>query len=837
MPHAPTTVDFPAALPVRRAGKGWRLLADGIEQKVSNLDKPYWAPEGYTKADLLGYYHNAAPWILPYLRDRPLTMKRMPDGADGEFFYAKQAPGHTPPWVRTAPVTSRDTGKTIDYVLADDRPGLLWLANLGCIEVHPWHARIDDIAHPDYAFFDLDPMPDVGFDWVRDVALLVRTALEQLGIRGYPRTSGATGMQVYVPLDRVHTAAQVRDWVGQVCKLIHRADPERTSMAFTIADRGRTVFLDHGMNTEGKNIAATYSLRPERAAPVATPLRWDEVATDVEPQDFTIASIWQRLDEVGDLFAPVLQGGQDLTAAMQALGMDPADPVERSGHDVGTPKEKLAKYTSMRDFGRTPEPPGDPAPDPPPPGTPAAPEPSTGPRFVLQHHLATRLHHDLRLERDGVAVSWALPKGLPDVPGVRHLAVQTEDHPLEYMAFSGEIPEGEYGGGPVRIWDAGTYEALEWRDGKVTFRVHGRRHRGEYHLFRTGSASAPEQWMVTRADEPEPGELPPAPPRLAPMLATSADEPFDDPGWLFEVKWDGVRAVATTTRPGTDAPAATHLVSRQDNDITAGYPELASLWERVLARNAVLDGEIVALGPGGVPSFQRLQSRMHVRDPAAVERLRRQIPVTFMAFDLLAVDGELLVDLPLRDRLERLDEILVPGVAVQRSAAVRADGEALYAAAAARGLEGVVAKRLDSRYQPGRRSRDWLKIKVRHTLCCVIGGWLPGEGSRTGRLGSLLLGLHDNGKLRYVGRCGTGFDAAELARLQPILEARAADRAPFAAGPAPPRGGRWLRPELVCRVEYSEATAAGVLRAPSYKGLRPDESPDTCVFDDLDVRE
>jgi bifunctional non-homologous end joining protein LigD len=168
---------------------------------------------------------------------------------------------------------------------------------------------------------------------------------------------------------------------------------------------------------------------------------------------------------------------------------------------------------------------------------------------------------------------------------------------------------------------------------------------------------------------------------------------------------------------------------------------------------------------------------------------------------------------------------------------VRADGEALYAAAAARGLEGVVAKRLDSRYQPGRRSRDWLKIKVRHTLCCVIGGWLPGEGSRTGRLGSLLLGLHDNGKLRYVGRCGTGFDAAELARLQPILEARAADRAPFAAGPAPPRGGRWLRPELVCRVEYSEATAAGVLRAPSYKGLRPDESPDTCVFDDLDVRE
>ncbi len=729
MAEAPTTLAFPEPLPLRRAGRSWFADVDGRALKVSNLDKPYWKPEGYTKADLLTYWYNAAPLALPYLRGRPLTLKRMPDGADGAFFYAKQAPGHTPAWVDTAPVVSRDSGKTVDYLLAADRATVVWLANLGCIELHPWHSRVDDIGRPDYAFFDLDPMGSATFAMVREVALLVRTVLERLGLRGYPRTSGATGMQVFVPTDRVHSADQIREWVGRACRLINRADPERTTMEWVVERRGGQVFLDHNMNTEGKNIAATYSPRPEREAPVATPLRWDEVATGVEPRDFTIATLWRRVDAVGDLFDPVLRGGQDLRGAMVALGMDPDAAPGPGAHTVGPPAppaaERLATYVGKRDFGVTPEP----APGP-------AAEADAAPRFVIQHHLARRLHHDLRLARHGTAPSWAVPKGLPDVPGVRHLAVRTEDHPLDYLSFSGEIPAGEYGAGPVRIWDEGTYELLEWTDDKVTFRLAGSRHSGEYHLFRTGRDD-PSQWMVTRADADR-GDVPPDPPAFAPMLAVDGGEAFDDPGWLFEVKWDGVRAVATTRRPGTGREAATTLVSRRGNDVSAAYPELAPLWERVLARNAVLDGEIVAFDRDGRPSFQRLQHRMHVRDAAAVARARTAAPVVYVVFDLLAVDGEALIDLPLTERLARLGETVVAGGPLLCSTPVPATASRCSPRRPTR-PGGLIAKRADSRYLPGRRSRDWRKLKIRRTVDAVVGGWLEartGAAAGSGRCSS-----------------------------------------------------------------------------------------------------
>jgi bifunctional non-homologous end joining protein LigD len=825
-------VAFPQRLEVvrdPRSATAWTTVVDGRRVTLSNLDKPYWAPEGYTKADLVAYYANIAPWALPYVRDRPLTMKRMPGGADGEFFYAKQVPEHAPDWVSTAAVTSIGGGKTIDYVLGQDAATLLWLANLGCVELHPWHARVDDLAHPDYAFFDLDPNldADVDFATVREVALLVRDACEHLGLRSYPRTSGASGMQVYVPIDRVHTAGAVTEWVGRVCAAIHRADPERTTMVWQVADRPAAVFLDHRMNTEGRNIAGTYSLRPERDATLAAPLIWDEVEGGAVPQDFTIASIWARLDAVGDLFAPVLAGGQDLRAAMRAVGMDPDDQRAASHSVTSTTarpgptsarqapaSSRLETYARKRDFAVTSEPS---------PQSAGLGEDPGGPRFVLQHHLATRLHHDLRLAHGGVAVSWAVPKGLPDVPGVRHLAVQTEDHPLSYMGFEGDIPSGEYGGGPVRIWDEGTYELLEWEDGAVKFRLRGARHRGEYHLFATNT-----DWLVVRADEPAPGELPEAPPELVPMLASSASAAFDDPEWVFEVKWDGVRAITTVVRPGRGEDGSTRLVSRLGNDISGGYPELAEVWQRVLARNAVIDGEIVAFDEAGNPSFQRLQRRMHLRGGADVQRARRRNPVTLVALDLLAVDGLALTDLALSERLERLDALVVPGVALRISERFPEDGRALYAAAEQRGLEGIMAKRLSSRYRPGARSRDWRKLKVRRRTEVIVAGWLPGDAGRSGDLGALLACWHEaDGGLVYAGRVGTGFDAAERRRLLDRLADLGPSAQPPADAPRLPQA-RWVEPALVCAVEYGELTDAGRLRAPSYKGLVAVD-PGTCT--------
>lgn len=880
---SPFTLEWPALPPVARRRDAWYADVDGHEVRLTNLDKVFWPEEGYTKGDVVAYYLTAAEAVLPYVQHRPLTMKRMPDGAFGEFFYAKQAPSHTPDWITTAPVVAIRSGARIDYVVPTDRASLAWLANLGCIELHPWHSRIDSLGAPDYAFFDLDPF-GVEFPVVRDVALHVKAVLDQLGLRGYPRTSGATGMQVYVPLDAVHAYGDVRAFVERCCALINRADPDRTTMAWDISRRDGKVFLDHNMNTEGRNIAATWSLRPEPHAPVATPLSWDEVARDVWPQDFTIASFGPHLEPRSAMFAPVLTGGQRLERAMAALGLPAPGPVEPHHHlatadqDTGTAVERgdLGRYAAIRDFERTPEPSGTGGPSAPidrdtdnagasMPQEPASRAPSReatagaptrdstaddrdrsrettgdsddadrGPRFVIQHHLATRLHHDLRLERGGTLRSWAVPKGLPLVRGEQHLAVQTEDHPLEYLDFSGEIPAGEYGAGQMRIWDTGDYDVREWTDDKVTFRLHGRRHHGVWHLFRPRSNDS-SQWLVTRVDEGI--DVPPPPRTYAPMLAVSRDEPFDDPHWGFEIKWDGVRAIATLTRPGLGRPHGTTLRTRRGNEVSATYPELAGLWERILAWSAVLDGEIVAFDAQGRPSFERLQRRMNLGDEHMARRMSREVPVSYVAFDVLAIDGEDLTGRSWTQRGAHVDELLVPGGPLRRSEVLGSAGTAVFEAAQQAQLEGIIGKRASAPYRPGQRSADWLKIKVRRDIDAVVGGWLPkADAPGTTQPYSLLVGLWDDGALRWVARVGSGLTDHERG----VLAARFADLAvndcPFIPDDDLPASAHWVRPEVVCTVAYGEVTGALRLRAPTYLGRRDDVDPRSCVLSDLPAR-
>jgi bifunctional non-homologous end joining protein LigD len=832
MTGEPFTVEWRALPPITQRDNAWYADIGGRQVRLTNLDKRFWPDEGYTKGDVIAYYLTMADAVLPYVRDRPLTMKRMPNGVAGDFFYEKQAPSHTPPWIRTAPVVAIRSGARIDYVLATDAASLAWIANLGCIELHPWHSRVQSLGAPDYAFFDLDPF-GVDFSVVRDVALHVKAVLEQLGLRGYPRTSGATGMQVYVPLDPIHDYGDVRAWVERCCALINRADPHRTTMAWDISRRDGRVFLDHNMNVEGKNIAATWSLRPEPHAPVATPLRWDEVAQDVWPQDFTIRTVHREVDERGAFFAPVLAGGQDLRAASAALGLPPLGPIEphhrlaEEGEDPGQEDAgDLKRYVAMRDFARTPEPSDEAA-----QGEADADGSDGAPRFVIQHHLATRLHHDLRLERGGTLRSWAVPKGLPMVRGERHLAVQTEDHPLKYLDFSGDIPAGEYGGGPMRIWDRGDYDVREWTDDKVTFRLHGRRHRGVWHLFRPRDAD-PNQWLVTRVDEGL--DVPPEPATYEPMMATLGDDPFDDPRWQFEVKWDGVRAIATVCRPGFGRTPGTSLRSRRGNDVTITYPELSGLWERVLAFNAVLDGEIVTFTAEGRPSFERLQRRMNIRDEHMARRMSGEMPVSYIVFDLLAVDGEELIALPLSERLRQLDDVLVPGGPILRSDTLGSQGISVFRAVQDANLEGIIGKRLSSPYRPGKRTSDWVKIKVRRKVDCVIGGWLPkADEPRGSQPYSLLAGLWNGSALHWVARVGSGLTASERATLAARFAALASDESPFVPDPELPRGAHWVRPELVCTIEYTEVTDARRLRAPTYCGLRDDVDPRQCLLSEI----
>jgi len=826
------TVDFPTPLPAERRGEHWWMEAGGRELRLSNLDKVFWPDEGYTKGDLIAFYYNISEQILPYLRGRPLTMKRMPDGLAGGFFYEKDAPSHTPDWMRRCPVpTSGPDSRwgpvkhdVINYLMVEDVAGLLFMANLACIEFHPLHSRCASIDEPDYVFFDLDPFEPATYDDVLAVARLVKVSCDGLGLVAYPKTSGATGMQIYVPIQRGFTYEETRALVGALGSLMRKADPDHVTMEWEVRKRTGKVFVDHNMNRIGANISAAWSMRPEPGATVSTPVTWEEVdAGAIRPGDFTISTIWERIASVGDPFRAVVEDPQDLAPALEKLGIERAAPPEparapaarrRTGskddETIARSKDpNLAEYLRKRTFGDE----GTPEPE-------AGGATREGNSFVIQWHDATRLHHDFRLERDGVLVSWAVPKGLPWEHGERHLAVQTEDHPMEYGSFAGTIPSGHYGAGEVRIWDAGTYDLLEWTPTKVSVRLHGRRHTGEYHLIKTKT-----DWLVLLAKSSD--VVPPEPPpTMPPMLAEPGGQPFDRAGWLFEPKLDGIRTLLSFDRQQV------RLFSRTGRDQTASYPELHNLFRRVVAVNALIDGEIVAGDSEGRPSFERLQQRMNLVSPAEIERAAKAIPVELFAFDLLWLDGEDLTGRPLSERRERLRETAVEGKGLRLVFGAEDKGREFYELAKSNRLEGVVAKKLSSRYTPGRRTHDWIKIKILNRQDCVVLGWTPGQGGRGTTFGALLVGAYVDGDLRWIGQVGTGFTDPMLADLQKRLNAIETDRPPVDDRElAKVRGARWVKPELVCEVEFLQITRGFKLRAPSFKRLRSDKLPDDAVLE------
>ncbi len=467
---------------------------------------------------------------------------------------------------------------------------------------------------------------------------------------------------------------------------------------------------------------------------------------------------------------------------------------------------KLGDYERKRDFGTTPEP---------------APKKRRGkrgaPRFVVQEHSARRLHWDLRLEREGAAPSWAIPNGIPDDPSENRMAVRTEDHPLEYLEFEGEIPAGEYGAGTVRIWDRGTYEAEKWEPGKIVFTLAGERLSGRYALFRAGSSE--KDWMIHRMDPPAEARDP-FPEKVVPMLAKLAKLPAKDEGWAVEVKWDGVRAIAYC-RPGR-----LELQTRNLRVVTSQYPEVRRLSRQIGARDVVLDGELVAFDEEGRPSFERLQQRIHQTSESVVRRRMKSHPVTYVIFDLLHLDGHDLTAEPYAKRRELLEELELDGPSWQTPGYSVGRAKELLAASAERGLEGIVLKRLDSRYTPGKRGGSWLKVKNLGRQEFVIGGWQPGEGRRRNRLGSLLLGYRDEGgELRYAGKVGTGFSDRDLDELIERLAPLARKTNPF-ANRRGPRSANYVEPRLVAEIEFRELTAEGMVRHGSFKGLREDKAPE-----------
>ncbi len=457
----------------------------------------------------------------------------------------------------------------------------------------------------------------------------------------------------------------------------------------------------------------------------------------------------------------------------------------------------LGEYRRKRDPGRTPEP------------FAGRRRKSHEPIFVVQRHDARRLHYDVRLERDGALASWAVPKGVPLEPGGRALAVHVEDHPLEYAGFAGEIPAGQYGAGTVEIWDHGTYELLEEkRDGQLTVRLHGERLNGDWSLIPAHLDGKEQNWLLIKRRDAEAAAAGPRH-EYGPMLATPVDTVPRGDGWRFEVKFDGYRAIGYVT--GGDV----RLVSRNGKDLTERFAEVSRQLPRaVKTPNAVLDGEICRLDASGRSSFSELQ--------------RGEGPLVYYVFDLLEADGLPIVDAPLRERRARLWKLLDRRNRTVLWSEDFPDGDVLLTAAAEQHLEGVVAKRLDSRYLEGRRTRDWLKVKVQREQEFIVAGYTRGAGRRAGTFGSLALAVNEDGELRYVGNVGTGFDDAEIRKLLGLLAPLHRDTSPFAVTPKLPRVRQsevqWVEPRLVVQVRFGEWTHDGHLRHPAYLGLRDDKA-------------
>ncbi|MGX5694787.1 ATP-dependent DNA ligase [Agromyces soli] len=831
---------------------------DGRRLRLTNLDKVMYPETGTTKGEIISYYAEVAPVMLPHVAGRPVTRKRWVHGvgtadAPGQVFFEKQLAGHAPEWLRRGVIEHSDGPKT--YPIADSRAALVWLAQQAALELHvpQWRFAPDGSAsNPDRLVFDLDPGEGAGLAECAEVARLVRALIGGMGLEAVPVTSGSKGIHLYAGLDGSQTSQQVSEVAHELARALEADHPALVVSNMRKAERTGKVLIDWSQNNGKKTTIAPYSLRGRLRPTVAAPRSWVELD---EPglRQLELHEVLARVAETGDPMAA-------LAGAADASGTDLLDAYRAKRREGATPEPIPAVLAGGAD----------------------------GRRFTIQEHHARRLHFDLRLERDGVLKSWAVPKGVPEASGTNHLAVQTEDHPLEYLDFEGTIPAGEYGAGAMTVWDTGVYELEKWRDDELIFtldgRVGGPLGRVRLALIRTDGEGEKSSWLLHRMkeqrhprasgeaprrsssddprrsgsddprrsssdegayrDQPHAGSgldtRPPpsaatrptgaaairpaesaAPIAWSPMLAVSGVPGLVGDDRALEWKWDGIRVLARAE------DGAVRLASRTGRDVTDVYPELVGL-AGALRGDAVVDGEIVALDEDGRPDFGLLQHRMNLADPREIARVAPKIPVRLLLFDVLEIAGSPTVDEPYRQRRQRLERLIRPrpDVPVEVPAPASGPVEQVLAEASELGLEGVMAKRRDSPYRAGERSVDWLKLKLARTQEVVIGGYRKGAGTRTGRIRSLLMGVPGEAGLQYAGRVGSGFGERELERLQAALDAIAAERSPFVAVPDPDASDAvWVRPELVGEVEFGAWTRGGIIRHARWRGLRPDVDP------------
>ncbi len=834
-----------------------QIKVDGRELSVSNLGKIYFPESGFSKGEVIGFYSEIAPTIVPHLRDRPLTLIRFPEGVGGEHFYEKNAPKHTPPWVKTV-VVPRSEGGSINYILCNDHPTLLWATNLADIEKHVLLARAPELNHPTSIVFDLDPGAPADVLDCGEVALHLKKVFEAWGLQSFVKVSGSKGLHLTVPLNGDAPYEVTQPFAKTVAELVAHQMPKRVVSEMAKNLRGGKVLIDWSQNSDFKTTVCVYAMRAKGARPfISLPITWEELARAVKRREekrlvFTPEAAVKRIGKLGDLFEPVLKLKQELPAAFtKALAAGPAPKLSRWPRNTkkSDSDKSLRAYSAKRDLTRTPEPEGQ-----------VVPNERKGPhRFVIQKHAASHLHYDWRLEMQGVLRSWAVPKGPPTELRETRLAMHVEDHPLTYEKFEGTIPPGNYGAGTVMVWDFGVYQDITGNDaaafhaGKMHIVMEGRKLKGEWILVKDKREPESNRWLLIKAGESmKPlsakaddssaisrrsmsaiakandaqwqSNRPSAstkkfkgaePKFIEPMQCKAVTSLPNESNWTFEIKFDGYRSIAV--KSGEEVK----LFSRNENILNARFPNVVEALQAITG-NFAIDGEIVALDEEGRPSFQILQNNM-----------TRPLAVYFYAFDLLNRDGMDLQGTPIERRREMLQE-LMGGLTDPLRLSPQLDAPAGQVLEAVRklGLEGVVGKRDGSLYEPGERSGAWIKQRTDRAQEFVIGGYVPGSRG----FDSLLVGVYEGNKFKFVAKIKDGFVARIRDEIFPKMQSLGSATCPFVNLPEK-RGARrgepltaekmkechWLKPKLVCQVSFVEWTDAGNLRHATFIAMRDDK--------------
>lgn len=757
--------------------------------ELSNLDKVLFPDDHIVKAEIIEYYLKIAPTLLNHIKGRALTLIRFPDGIYGESFFQKNRPDWAPDWLEF--VTLGKEKK--DYIIATEPASLVWLANLASLELHQLHSRRPTYDFPDYMVFDIDPPEGYTFTDVVSIAFELKDHVESYGYTPFVKTTGGKGIHVCCPIEPRWDFHTVFEAAQEIAKPFVDDRPGTLTLHIKKDARKGRVLIDIYRIRSGQSIVSPYSLRGRRGAPVSMPLTWEELRHVQSPLEHTIGTALDKVLKDGDAwegfdaYAVELHTKRTAGKASKKL---PASKKHKS-------PEQLETYTKKRDFEKTPEPA-------------ARKVESSGSSFVIHRHHASRLHYDLRLEQEGVLKSWAVPRGMPPYPGVKRLAVQTEDHPMEYLTFDGKIPKGQYGAGEMWIYALGKYQITKEKKDGFYFRLSSKEVTGEYRIHKMKE----KEWLLERVDTPQVDYLHDF---IEPMLSDNAGLPPASDEYAYELKWDGIRALIALSENEV------RIYSRNKRDITKQFPELQVADKAFRATCGLFDAEIVCLDASGKPIFKKVINRLMSTGETTISKLSRTTPVFCYLFDCLYLDGRPLINEPLLKRREWLQDAIRPDTPYRVSEMVE-DGEALFEAAREHQLEGIMAKKRDGKYLPGRRSDLWLKIKVRQTCDCLIIGYTEGKGDRGATFGALHIAERTNDHLQYRGKVGTGFDDALMKEISKELKKLKEIKKPIKQKAPDEKTTTWVEPSLMAEISYSKITPDEMYREPVFIRLRPDLS-------------